>query len=224
MIFQLLDDWDLSDGDEKLNEYELFLLAVCSWCHDLGMLSQEGENFEDYYVVETVRKDHARRITPYLNKNYLQMGLSDETEKKLIEQICLHHSSRQCIDDVKDFHEIILDNKRVRVRTKLISALLRLSDALDIDKNRLPRVENRNHELISDTTKREYKKHELVQSVMVNPEEESILIQMLINENDAESVEICGEVKQKLIDEFDSVKAILLRYGINIKYIKFLIV
>jgi len=224
MIFQLLDDWDLISGDKKLNEYELFLLAVCSWCHDLGMLNQEGENFDDYSVVEKVRKEHAKRIIPYLSKNYLIMGLSNELEKKLVEQICVHHSSKERIDDVNDFQDIILDNKRVRVRTRLISALLRLSDALDIDKNRLPREENRNHELISDATKREYKKHEMVHGVAINSVEESILIQILINEQDPESVEIYNEIKQKLTEEFESVKAILLDYGINIKYIYFFVV
>ncbi|MFZ3049686.1 MAG: hypothetical protein WA106_02650, partial [Methanothrix sp.] len=222
MIFQLLDDWELRSGDEKLNEYELFLLAACSWCHDLGMLSQEGENFDDYSVVEKARKEHAKRIIPYLEKKYLIMGLLDDIEKKLVGQICLHHSSNEQIDEVKDAQDILLDGKRVRVRTKLLSALLRLSDALDIGEHRLPREENRNHEQISYTTKREYKKNEIVQGVALDPENECIFVQILINEYDPESDEIHEEVKQKLTEEFESVKNILLYCGINIKNITFL--
>jgi hypothetical protein len=152
------------------------------------------------------------------------MGVLNETEKKLISQICLHHSSNECISDVKDTQEILIDNKAVKIRTKLISALLRLSDALDIDKNRLPREENRNHELISDTTKKEYKKHEIMQGVAIDSNDGSILVQILIDESDTESVKICREVKQKLIEEFDSVKDILQDYGIEVKHIKFFVV
>ena len=101
--------------------------------------------------------------------------------------------------------------------------MLRLSDALDIDKTRLPRVEDRNHELISDVTRKEYKKLEIVQRVAVDPNEGNVLVQMLISKSDPESVENCKEVKKKLFDEFESVRSILLNYGIKINNIKFLI-
>ena len=223
-IFQLLDEFDLKLGERRLDEYEMFLLAVCAWCHDLGMLCQDGENFDDFKVVEKARKEHAKRIGPYLDKNYLRMGLSDEIEKKLISQICLHHSSNEDIAELEENQEILLDSKVVSIRTKLISALLRLSDALDIDKNRLPREENRNNELISDITKKEYKKHEIVQRVAIDTGEGCILVQILIDNSDAEHAKVCGEVQQKLNEEFESVKNILLDHGINIKCIKFLVI
>ena len=223
-IFQLLGDWDLKSDEKKLNEYEVFLLAVCSWCHDLGMLRQDGENFDDYGLLEKARKEHAKRIIPYLEKYYLKMGLLDETERTLISQICLHHSSKEDLGGVEDIQEILLDNKVVTVRTRLISALLRLSDALDIDKERLPIEENRDHELISEITKREYKKHEIVQKIVINSENGEILVQMLINRSDKDSDKICEEVKQKLSEEFDSVKNILSDNGIEIRHIRFLVV
>jgi len=93
LIIQLLDNWELKKGENRLNKYEYFLLAVCSWCHDLGMLKQKGEDFEDFDVVEQVRNEHARRIIQYLEKNQLKMGLSDDIEKSIISKICLCHSS-----------------------------------------------------------------------------------------------------------------------------------
>jgi ribosome maturation factor RimP len=78
--------------------------------------------------------------------------------------------------------------------------------------------------LISDTTKKEYKKHEIVHGVAIDSNDGSILVQILINESDADSVKICEEVKQKLSKEFDSVKDILKEYGIEVKHINFLVV
>ena len=224
LIIQLLDNWELEKGEKRLNEYEYFLLAVCSWCHDLGMLKQKGENFDDFDIVEQVRNDHARRIIQYLEKNYLKMGLSDDIEKSIISKICLCHSSNENIENIEETQEILFERKPIEIRPKLLAALLRFADALDADKNRLPREEDRDHPLISETTKREYKKHELVQDVVISPEKESVFIQVLVNKDSEAENEIYKEIEEKLNDEFNSVKKILLDYGINIKELKFFII
>ena len=185
------------------------------------MLNQEGEDYEDISIVEEARKQHARRIVPFLDRNFSIMGLS-EIEKAIISQICLHHSSKENIEDVNDTQTILINYKPVVIRAKLLSAILRLSDALDIDNTRLPRKENRNHELISDFTKREYKKHEIVHKVAINSKEKFIFIQVLLKKDNEDEYTICEEVKEKLIEEFNSVNDILSDYGINfnIKFLK----
>jgi len=222
LINQLLDDWELKKGDKKLSEYEYFLLAVCSWCHDLGMLIQKGENYDDIEIVIKARKEHAQRIIPYLDQNYLPMGLSDEIEKSIVGQICSYHSSNENIDDVPENQTILYDGKPNEIRNKLLSALLRLSDALDATKNRLPLEENRNHPLVSDITKKEYKKHEIVHEVIVSSEKGVVFVQIVIKKDGSDDI-IYKEVKEKLTEEFDSVKNILLDYGINIKKIEFIV-
>lgn len=225
LLNQLLDDWELKNGDQRLHKYEYFLLAVCSWCHDLGMLKQKDEDFDVFDVVEQVRREHARRIIKYLNNiNYLEMGLSDEIEKSIISKICLYHSSKENIENIEVTQDMLFEGKHIVIRLKLLAALLRLADALDADKKRLPREEDRDNLSISDTTKREYKKHELVQNVVINPEDESIFIQLLIKKDNEEDSKISDEVKEKLNDEFNSVKDILLDYGINFKNMDFFIV
>ena len=77
--------------------------------------------------------------------------------------------------------------------------------------------------MISDFTKREYKKHEIVHKVAINSEEKFIFIQILIKKENEEEYTICEEVKAKLIEEFNSVNDILSDYGINFN-IKFLMV
>jgi hypothetical protein len=223
LMNELLDSWELKKGAKRLNEYEYFLLSVCSWCHDLGMLKQEGEDYENLDIVKKVRKEHARRIIPFLEKNYLKMGLLNDTEKAIVSQICLHHSSNEKIDNVVETQAILLDKKPISIRSKLLSALLRLADALDTDKNRLPREEHRNHPLISEIQRDEYRKIEIVQEVVISIEEGSILIQVLLNKGDSDADKIFKEVKEKLIVEFESVKPILLDHGINIKNIQFLV-
>jgi len=223
LINQLLDDWEFKKGEKRLNKYEYFLLAVCSWCHDLGMLKQKDEDFDDLDVVEKVRREHARRIIQYLNNNYSEMGLSDDIEKSIISKISLYHSSKENIEKIEVDQDMLFGRKHIVIRLKLLAALLRLADALDADKSRLPREEDRDNPLISDTTKREYKKHELVQNVVINPEDESIFIQLLIKKDNEEDSEISDEIKEKLNDEFNSVKEILLDYGINFKSMDFFI-
>ena len=223
LINQLLDSWELKKGGKKLNEYEYFLLAVCSWCHDLGMLKQEGEDYDDIEIVKKVRTEHARRIIPFLEKNYLKMGLLNDTEKSIVAQICLHHSSNENIDNIVETQTILYDKKPINIRSKLLSAVLRLADALDTDKNRLPREEDRYHYLISEIQKDEYRKIEIVQEVVISPEEESIFIQVLLNRSNCNVDEIFKDVEGKLSEEFDPVKNILIDYGINIKSIQFLV-
>lgn len=224
LINQLLDNWELKNGEKKLNEYEYFLLGVCSWCHDLGMLKNKGEDYNNFEVVEKARKEHAKRIIPYLNENYLRMGLSDEIEKTLVAQVCLYHSSSGNIEDMIETQQILVEDKPVTVRTKLLGALLRLADALDADITRLPREENRDDPQIGEQTKREYRKHEIVQKVAINPKEKCVFIQILLSNTNSTDDEIFTEVTQKFNEEFDSVKNILLKYGININKINFLVV
>jgi hypothetical protein len=115
LIIKILDGWKLKIGDEKLNEYEYFLLAVCSWYHDLGMLKREGENFGDIKVVEKARKEHAKRITSYLDAHLLQMGLLDEAEKVLVSKICSHHSSSESLDELIEIEAKLLNDEPVDV-------------------------------------------------------------------------------------------------------------
>ena len=224
LIIQLLDNWELKNGEKRLNEYEYFILAICSWCHDLGMLKRKDENFDDFEIVKQVRNEHARRIIQYLEKNHLRMGLSDDIEKSIISKICLYHSSNENIENIEVTQEILFERNPIEIRLKLLAALLRFADALDADKNRLPREENRDHPLISKNAKREYKKHELVQDVVIISEKESIFIQLLINKDSVEENEISEEIIEKLNEEFNSVKKILLDNGINIKHLEFIII
>jgi len=132
--------------------------------------------------------------------------------------------SNENIEDIEDIQEILFERTPIEIRPKLLAALLRFADALDADKNRLPREEDRDHPKISDKTKREYKKLEQVQDVVISPEKESIFIQLLINKSSKEENEISEEIKEKLNEEFNSVKNILFDYGIKINDLKFFII
>lgn len=224
LIIKILDGWVLQKGEKKLNEYEYFLLAVCSWCHDLGMLKKGEENFEDIRVVEKARKEHAKRITSYLDVHFHQVGLLDDAEKVLVSKICSHHSSSENLDNLREIDTRLLNEEPIEVRTKLLASLLRLADSLDADKSRLPRKENRDHPEISSFTKREYRKHEIVQEVKINSSRKTIFIQVIVNNNNPNDQAIYEEVKSKLYEEFNSVKPTLLKYGINIENLDFLMI
>ena len=76
--------------------------------------------------------------------------------------------------------------------------------------------------MISDFNKREYKKHQIVHKVAINSKEKFIFIQVLLKKDNEDEYTICEEVKEKLIEEFNSVNDILSDYGINfnIKFLK----
>jgi hypothetical protein len=101
-----------------------------------------------------------------------------------------------------------------KVRTRFLGALLRLADALDAGKDRLPPENYRDHPEIPVSTHKEYWKHEVVDSVKI--QDGNIILQMLVKYE--YPMDVVEAVKKKLNDELESVKGVLCEYGIDFNF------
>ena len=197
-----------------LSEYELFLERAAAWCHDLGMIKREGENFEDPEVCEGVRKKHHERVIDYILKHWKELGLSSEPEALLLANICWAHSSKVRLSDLKKKERILVGEKVVEVKTRFLGAILRLADALDAGRDRLPPENYRNHPEIPKSQHKEYWKHEVVDSVEIT--DGNIILQMSVKHE--YPVDVVEEVKKKLNEELESVKGVLSEYDLDLKF------
>lgn len=111
-----------------LSDYELFLLIVACWFHDIGMVGSIDEN------PEMVRTEHPLRSRKYLINNYRQLNL-DRHEASILGKICHSHGSW----DIEQWREEVLV-KQEKVRLQLLCCLLGLCDVCDITSDRAPEI------------------------------------------------------------------------------------
>lgn len=217
-----------SPSMSPLNDYELFLLYISSYCHDLGLLRREGEDFNDSEKCNDVRKTHCDRIIDYLDDNWREMGILNETEALILSNICQAHGSKKDLGMLPEESDSELENTMdsVPVREKLLASILRLADALDADESRLPYEACREDDSIPFASHIEYYKHELVDSVKINPQKGIINVHFKIKYSDpadenGKTIDIEKEVKSALENEFNSVKEVLVKHKIELNRIEF---
>ena len=166
----------------NLSEYEDFLLKCSAWLHDIGMLGREGEDIYNPEVCNRIRDEHHKRSAEYIRERWRKIGLSDEKEATIIQWICYAHSSKVDINKVPEETHIAGEN----VRTRFLAALLRLADALDCGKDRLPPEDYRRLPQIPQESLKEYWKHEIVEKVEINRtgDRTRIYVEMLLKYKD----------------------------------------
>lgn len=194
-------------ASNKLSEMEILFLKAACMCHDLGMTKFDDNDiiWEDPEYCEYIRKNHHIRSRNFINKFKNEMEL-DFKEAQILGEICYSHSSKVDLNKINNFHSFKTDI----IRTRLLGAILRISDALDASIDRIPQYD------ISEVpfeSKIEYLKHMIVNNVSINNEKITL-------ELSKEPEEHVGMIKDKLIEEFSSVKDILKSMGIVYK-IKF---
>lgn len=216
-IEELVNDIKLQHGETKLTQYEYYLLSVSSWCHDLGMLPNPDEDFDDIEVVKEVRKNHSKRIEPYLKSKWSGMGIKNRVENNLIITISKNHSGRIDLSEYDLTNEYIIDGSIKKVRIPLLISLLRLADELDMGNHRLPPHDCRTHPEISEEQKIIYVENEIIKDVLVNHKDEEIVIQLLLEEEIGNKEDIKTNIYDNLKTELDIMGDILGKYGIYLK-------
>ena len=207
------------------NDYEYYLLYTAAYAHDIGMLPQKANGeYEDYTkqeVVEKTRKEHSIRSAEHIKRNWREMGILEKTHSVHLAEICKAHSSNVDINKIPERAECVIDGEKVEIRWRFLAALIRLADALDADYNRIPPEFIIKDAKLSEKTVREYLKHESVQKVTVSHKDRTIYVDLLLPDEGVMR-KIKKELKKHLVDEFESVKGIIKRYGIGIEKIEFL--
>lgn len=116
---------------DRLNKEEIFVLLASAWLHDIGMLIKEPREEPDF-----VRRTHNIRTFNYIQKkeNQAVLGLND-AQARCVSLICKGHTNTDLYAEEYSEDGQIGDD---RIRTGLLTALLRLADELDLDFNRAP--------------------------------------------------------------------------------------
>lgn len=212
---------EAGEPNRRLTEYELFLLYLSAYCHDLGMLILPGEDFNDPKTCNRVRNRHYERVSAYLDANWQEMKLLNQAEAQVLANICQAHGLQTCLECCAETNSVILSDSQVglrrceTVRERLLAAILRLADAFDADERRLPYQACRQSDDIPFEQHIEYYKCEMVQSVDVDPVTRAITIHLLLQyENPLDPhtgcpIEVVDDVQKAIKDEFASVAEIL---------------
>ena len=214
---------------DNLNETEIFYLLSAAFLHDVGMqckYQDDGERAakiskskgKPYSVQDLIRDEHHTRSGRYIKDNFKSLKL-DHFEAECIRLISEGH--RQIELDSKEYDDQLIGLESVRVR--LLSALLRLADELDIAYTRAPEILfDILKEDMPDYSHLQWLKHYYTSGVLINTLE--------TNGKKRTSIEIhCHypnkEVGRKITeiliskpieDTLKDLRLILLEYGLNL--------
>ena len=119
-----------------LSEKERFFLLASAWLHDVGMLPDLVEKYlpaGSRGKPNEIRNKHHVLSEKCIVGKYAELGV-DQFHKEALGKLCRYHRKQEDINTCDK--ELPVNNDRVRLR--LLSAYLRLADALDISASRVP--------------------------------------------------------------------------------------
>ncbi len=196
----------------KLNCCEIYLALLSIWLHDIGLFlgRKEGES------PENARKHHHERVKFVLDflvstSQIRSMEISEET---LLTRICEGHSRKTDLNSIAETAPLNGET----IRPRLLSAILRMSDALDIDHRRAPEsIFEIFEESIPEESQKHWKKHKPISGIEFNRTHASIDVVTIFEPSLVNFVEqfllvqwVITEIKKEL----DSVREVFDRYGI----------
>ena len=215
---------------DNLNETEFFCLLSAAFLHDVGMQCKYPNDVEraaqisitkkrPYTFQDLIRDEHHKRSGRYIKDNSKNLKL-DPIEAECIRLISEGHRQTKLKSAEYNDQPIGL----IRVRVRLLSALLRLADELDITYERAPEtlfdiLKND----IPDYSRIQWLKHYYTSGILINTQQEangkkktSIEIHCQYPDEDV-GRKITEVLISKPIEEtLNDVRLILLEYGLNL--------
>ena len=141
-----------SGATSELNDKEVFLLLVGAYCHDLGMFLGGHQNESPQEIRLHHHERSAGLIESLVTGHYINLDTFEVTVAKIIARA---HRSVD-IDEVPAEHNA----EQSVIRTRLLSALLRIADACDLDHTRAPEaVFNFLFNSIPESSKQHWRRH-----------------------------------------------------------------
>jgi hypothetical protein len=168
-----------------ITELEAFILYATAWLHDIGCLIR--------------RENHSKKsaeMAEELQGRYIE-GISDKLP--FLQWVITGHSREQNINEVQKTQ--YLHGEKIRLR--FLTALFRLADACDIDRQRAPKVVYKFiKDELDETSKKFWEGHQNIDSVSFDKDGGVIIIGL--QEKEKSNV-IINDLKKEL----ESVKEIL---------------
>ena len=200
-------NWLVPDDKKmELNSHEIFFLIISSWLHDWGMIGSANEE------AEKIRENHHVRTEENLEKFHDKIRLS-LNEGRIIGRICRGHRKENLLDP--KFDDLFF-RSNIRVRIRFLSALLRIADECDVTENRVPEVLYYNLSP-KGASEEEFRKH---LSIIGIGQPEPYKLQLSGVARDPKGAEVLEEVRKRIQDELNNVKAILAKENIILDYVE----
>ena len=211
----------VSSSPIELNCCEVFLVLLSIWFHDIGLFlgRQSGED-----PVQG-RTEHYRRVREVIDQleNFGKIAKMDTAQKELLINICQGHSRK--IDQLT-ISETVEWNEET-IRPQMLSSILRVADALDIDKRRAPEsIFDLFGESIPFGSKEHWEKHFMISGIKINPDHSSVDVSVFLNKfNVIISINqhlMLNWVGKEILNEIESVEQIFNKHQIPIHNVRFL--
>jgi translation initiation factor 2B subunit (eIF-2B alpha/beta/delta family) len=191
-------------------ELERYLLLVGAWLHDVGMLDLDF--FTEQYRPSTVRGQHHDRSARWLVYHATELGLS-AAEADTVAYLVKMHRKKEDLETCPD--QMWIGSQKVRIR--LMSALLRLADALHIDESRAPLQEYSLYRMtgMPAEAKFHWVKARAVQGIELNLPQGVIKVQIDIPEKSTEGEfrPLADFIRQEIESELETVRQTLAKEG-----------
>ncbi len=192
------------------SEYERYLLLVSAWLHDIGMLDLDF--FAEQYRPSTVRSQHHERSACWLMSFAVELGLRPAEADVIAHLIVMHRKK----EDLEKCPGQMWIGSQI-VRTRLMSALLRLADALHIDETRAPLQEYTLYRMtgMPAEAKFHWVKARAVQGIQLDQKQGMIRIQIGYPEDvgEREFRPLADFVRQEIESELETVRHTLAMEG-----------
>jgi len=205
----------------KLSVFENYVLYCATIIHDIGLFPFKTDDQDS--GTEEIRKQHPERISEFIANKKDALTFIPPEELRIITEVAKYHSKQYDINHLK----VMKHPRFKKLRLDLLSAILRIADACDYERWRIPPKEislllytnTSLSEEQKEKTLKEYKAHAHVEEVRVNLKEGKLEIISFLSKDNAAIVE---KTKERLQAEIDSVKGVFEKYRINLKYVEVL--
>jgi len=194
----------------NLNEYEWFILLCSAWLHDVGMMKKNIEESD-----EDIRETHHERCAEVIKEKFGE--LLSGPESMTIIDVCRGHRviDLSTLDEERTLRHKDLGN--LKVRTRFLAALIRLSDACDICLTRTsPALDV---SALPENAKFYHSIHERVSGLSFAHDKAAIEVSMFAN-NDYDKTILEAYVTDKLRSELGSISEILAENGVYYFFIR----
>lgn len=198
---------------EPLSPFELFCLLCAALLHDVGMVVLKSPQEKPFQI----RIDHYNRSREFVIENNKILSLS-EHEAHIIGEICRAHGMPNLNYLESSMFSV---RKYGEVRVQLLSALLRLADALDMTSERAPGTISSNRNMPSQS-QQHWDIHRCISDVQVC-NAPSWDIRIIAFPKKPLDVKLLYELRNMVQNELDSIYPVLRATGIFFKKVELIL-
>lgn len=197
---------------DGLNEREQFFLLVGSYFHDLGMFLCRLPNES---ARETRIHHHERSadlVDTLVAGGYVNL---DQFEVSVTKHLVRAHRAVN-LDQVPEEQPI----EQFTVRTRLLSAMLRIADACDMDHTRAPEAVFRFlFDAIPSSSRQYWRQHQIVAAVNFSSDHAAIVVSVQVNGSFVQrfdKMRMANSLSRELERELASVSDVFSHYGVRL--------